>query len=261
MPITTSQGRLGTYPAPVVHLHQPQTGPPPWQAPAVVGMLMLQFCLLALIAWRMAMPPAATPEGSDPVVAAIEDLKESLASERQAEIARERARAQAELMDRAFAELKGTDEGAISRLQERFDQTQRLADDVAARDSRVRELERFVEDSRGRLAALETDAQREQDRLKRQIATLEREKASAASSATKYKEEVAALRQKYDPPAAESDDEAAAGISVWWYVAAATLAALVIVGGVWLIGGRGSEPTDETPAEDEQAEQHKVSGE
>jgi proteasome lid subunit RPN8/RPN11 len=61
MPVTTSQrAGSGAYPAPVVHLHQPQTGPPPWQAPAVIGMLTLQFCLLALIAWRMVMPPAGT---------------------------------------------------------------------------------------------------------------------------------------------------------------------------------------------------------
>src|SRR5206468_31040 len=123
----------GTYPAPVVHLHQPHSATPPWQVIAALGVLTLQCLLVALIAWRVLAP---ADSGADSQVAValdkvnLDKVNAALVTaeaRRGAELAETRARARAEFLDEAFRELKNADGGAISRLQARFDQSAKLA--------------------------------------------------------------------------------------------------------------------------------------
>jgi len=106
MPGTTTRPAAGTYPAPVVHLHQPHDREPPWQALAVIGAVALQCVLLALIAWKVLTPSGGSGRPADEkMVATLEKLDASLSSleaRRRAELAEERAKARAELMDEAF---------------------------------------------------------------------------------------------------------------------------------------------------------------
>src|SRR5262245_13380030 len=133
MPATsTSRPAAGSYPAPIVHLHQPQDSQAPWLPLAIAGGLAVQLLLVALIAWKALSPPVTVAATDDKVAAALEKLDKSLTAmeaRRRADLAEERAKARTEFLDQAFRELKGADDGAISRLQIQFDQTGKLNED------------------------------------------------------------------------------------------------------------------------------------
>ena len=257
---TTSRAAAGSYPAPVVHLHQPRDEQPPWQAIATLGMLGVQMLLVALLAWRALTPAAgaAAVEG-EKLTAAVENLDKSLSaveSRRQADLARARAESRTEFFDEAFRELKGTDAGAFSRLAERFDQTGKLTEDVTARDAALREARVAIDQVNRRLTELETKSKLDEDRLEAKIASLSTENNRLREERGKYKEELTSLQAKLNPKAASGEGDSAdaeSPTSVWWWVAGGTLAALAVVAGVWWVGGRGSEP-DSAPSEETKIE-------
>jgi proteasome lid subunit RPN8/RPN11 len=163
MPGTISSRSVGAQQGgPVVHLHQPRESQPPWQALAVAGALAMQFLLVALIAWRTLAPIAPGSPATDTKVAtALEKLNTSLSTieaRQKADLAGARAQARTEFLDQAFRELRGADDGAISRLQSRFDQTAKLHEDVEARDAEIREIRTAIDDTRGKLRAVEDTA-------------------------------------------------------------------------------------------------------
>jgi proteasome lid subunit RPN8/RPN11 len=241
MPATTTRAASGSYPAPVVHLHQPQDSQPPWQPIAVLGMLALQFLLVAVIAWKVLTPPVGSGSGGEDRAAAVfEKLDKSLESRRLAELAAERSKAKGELLDQVVRELKSTDDNFVSRLQERYDQTAKLTDDVAARDAQIREQRMLLEDTRTRLSSLETTAKSEQERLKTQNASLISKNEALDANLQKAKKELAALQVKLDPKAAAADGAAAdaGSVSFWWWVGGGALAAIALVAGVWWVGGQ-----------------------
>ena len=49
-------GYPGPFPAPVVNIAERNSA---WQAPAIMAMMTLQFCVLALLAWKLLAPPDA----------------------------------------------------------------------------------------------------------------------------------------------------------------------------------------------------------
>ena len=257
MPATsTTRPAAGSYPAPVVHLHQPHDPQPPWQWIAIAGGLALQFLLVALIAWKTLVPLEGGDKfGDSKVAAALEKLDKSLASlesRRRADLAEERAKARTEFLDDAFRELKGTDNGAISRLQSRFDQTARLSEDISARDAEIREMRTMIEDARGKIQALEVTAKREEKRLKSSNDELENENSRLQADLKKKKEELTSLKANLNPTSADSasTESSVSPTPVWWWVAGGTLAAIALVAGVWWVGSR-SEPA--TTAESETA--------
>src|SRR5262249_1849042 len=73
---TSTRSSVGPYPAPVVHLHQPQNAGPPWQAIAAFGALVLQCFLVALIAWRVLAPADSASDRQ--VAAALDKLNTGL---------------------------------------------------------------------------------------------------------------------------------------------------------------------------------------
>ncbi|MCI0360662.1 MAG: hypothetical protein L0211_19470 [Planctomycetaceae bacterium] len=231
MPATSTRATAGSHGAPVVHLHQPtQPQPPAWQAPAVMGMLCLQFCLLALIAWKMADPRGlGWGAGAESELAA---LKEANALRADAESKLEKARLRTDVADSLLQELRGTPSGFAERLTEKFDQTEQYKRDVTARDSQIRALEGDV--SAQRLDRLKAESQR--DNLKIQVEDLTSKLAAA-------RKENDALIAKYErkplAPVAGSDEKTAGGpgFSIWWYVGGSILAAVILVAGVWW-GGR-----------------------
>ena len=242
--ISSSRGQSAAG-APVIHLHQPAQQQPPWQGAAVLGMLALQFALVALIAWKLAGPSAQiASDNEDPVVASLEKLRDSFEERTAAEKAADQARAQLEVLDHVVSELKGTDEGFVQRLEQRFDETSRLSDDVAARDSQIREQQRLLEDTRSRLAALETKSKNEEDRLQARIASLN----DQVEKLRDENDELDAKLTKYEPKKKPSDaDSATLGdgeISLWWYIAGGILAAAVIVPGVWWMTRAFAEKAD-----------------
>lgn len=254
MPATTSpRGTTGAYPAPVVHLHQPPPPPrPPWLEAGVLGMLALQFCLVALIAWKMIEPAGAPDAEQDKVVEALEKLQDTLAARAASDNAAQRVRAQSEVLDAVVGELRSTEPGFVERLQERYDQTNRLAGDVAARDSQIRELSTTLEQSRQRLKSTESLAKSEQDRLRLEVATLTTRLEQLTEDHKTQTKKLAALEgnKKSDDGDLLSDD---AGRSVWWYVLGGAVIAAIVVPGVWWLGKKygGEAKQDEEAARDD----------
>jgi proteasome lid subunit RPN8/RPN11 len=256
MPGTTTRPAAGTYPAPVVHLHQPHDREPPWQALAVIGAVALQCVLLTLIAWKVLSTTGSSERPADEkMVAALEKLDASLSAveaRRRAELAEERAKARTELFDEAFRELKGADSGSISRLQSRFDQTARLSEDVASRDAMIREMRTALDDVKGKMQALETSAKREEKRLKAANDELEIENGRLQADLKKKKEELTSLTAKLNPKvgsksaSGKTGSETEAGeVSMWWWATGGLLVAILLVAGVWWIGGQRESPPPE----------------
>jgi hypothetical protein len=146
-------------------------------------------------------------------------------------------------------EIRKTDDGFVERLQEKYDQTQRLDQHVVA-------LEALVQDDRRKHAEeiLQIDKDRRKvadtrDRLQKQVGELEQQVASLQTG----REALLARLEKYEPakpadPAAPDGTKGAGGAtdrSIWWYVIGGVLAAVVVIGGVWWGGMLLSEKQDD----------------
>jgi proteasome lid subunit RPN8/RPN11 len=225
--------------APIVHLHQPASPEPRWQTLAVGGTLLMQLALVALLAWRVLAPGSAPGHVDESKMAqTLDRLTSSLAAleaRRQADLAQERSKARSEFLDEAFRELKGTEAGAIARLQDRFDQSARLSADVAARDAEIRELKSLVAEARTKLQALADDAQREQRRLAARIDDLLARNQRLEADFQKKSEEATALAAKLTRP---EDAVNQRRISKWWWIGGGVIAAVVVLAGVGWVAAR-----------------------
>ncbi|MDX1943964.1 MAG: Mov34/MPN/PAD-1 family protein [Pirellulaceae bacterium] len=256
MPSNSERGSAVGYPAPVVHLHQPAAPPPPpWQGPAMVGVLVLQFTLLAILAWKAFAPGEARRDGE--LAAALDKLHDSLTERSAAETALRDARAKTAVLDQVVAELRGTEGGFVERLQEKFDQSERLSGDVAARAAQIRELEGAVAAAEAKLKAEGQQSQADRERLGQEIGQLQATADKLQAQLDAADQQIAALAARLEPAASDKaagDKPLVAsdgGTSVWWYVLAGVLAALVIVPGAWLAGKMLTKPAaDETLREE-----------
>jgi proteasome lid subunit RPN8/RPN11 len=257
MPGTISSRSIGAQQSgPVVHLHQPREPQPPWQALAIAGALAMQFLLVALIAWKTLTPSAAGRSADEAkVAAALEKLNSSLGAietRQKADLAEARARARTEFLDQAFRELRGADDGAISRLQARYDQTAKLEDDVSARDAEIREMKARVENAHKEADDLKVMAKRQEKSLKSHIDDLSAENSRLQADVKKKKEELTALNDKLNPKKAEAEEARGGRRIYWWWIGGGALAAVVLVAGVWWVGSRAETPSsqgDETAKE------------
>lgn len=240
----STRSSVGPYPAPIVHLHQPQNTASHWQTIAVFTVLALQCFLVALIAWR-ALTPAESAADSQ-VAAAIDKLNTALSTveaRRGADVADARARARAEFLDEAFRELKNTDDGAISRLQTRFDQSAKLVEDIAARDAQIRELRGMIDETRNKLHTFEASAKREEQRLKSVADKLEAENGRLQANLKSKEAELASFAAKLEPNT--SSEERAAVISpsrMWWWLAGGAVVVAIVAVGCWWVGNRVGLP-------------------
>ncbi len=210
----------------------------------VFAMLALQSLLVALIAWRLLAPVTSAQDSQ--VAAALDKLNGALATaeaRRGAELADARAKARAEFLDQAFRELKSADEGAISRLQSRFDQSSRLAEDIAARDAQIRELRTMIEETKGKLQTLEASAKRDEQRLKLIADELKVENGRLQTELKSKEDKLASLAPKLEPDASADERAQALGPSrTWWLVAGGALVVAAVAGGCWWIVNRGGLP-------------------
>jgi proteasome lid subunit RPN8/RPN11/nitrogen fixation-related uncharacterized protein len=145
-----------------VHITQPQ--PPAWQGLAVLGTLTAQFCLLALIAWRM----LGINSGD---FAKVDGDKPTLRTSAQAR----EAALQREFVDRVLSELRGTEEGFAERMEKEF--------------ARSTELEEKLQTEERQNAALLRDIDRAHNELKDNFASLESRLAIKLEQLEESKEE------------------------------------------------------------------------
>lgn len=212
--------------APVIHFSQPQ--PPAWQGVAVWGTLVAQFCLIALIAWRMLGPPGGE----------LADASAGSSSGPTRDAARAAA-VQTEFVDRVLQELRGTEEGFAERMEQEF--------------ARTRELEEEFQVERRKNIALLRDMDQAHGELKDKFDSLERKLALAnerLAAADEENKELASKLAAVDKSrlakkksgAAETDDR---GFPVTYLVGGGVgLLALVFLG-LAFFWRRGGEPIDE----------------
>jgi proteasome lid subunit RPN8/RPN11/nitrogen fixation-related uncharacterized protein len=104
--------------APVVHITQPS--PPAWQGIAVWATMVAQFCLIAIIAWRM-QPASEVPTAFDNAAGGATPA--SRERDREAAL-------QTDFLDKVLNELRGTEEGFAQRMQDEFARTKQLEDEL-----------------------------------------------------------------------------------------------------------------------------------
>ncbi|HUE74217.1 MAG TPA: hypothetical protein VMP01_25275 [Pirellulaceae bacterium] len=196
------------YPSPIIHIPQPQQ--PAWQPLAVLGMLALQFCFLALIAWKLIAPDSGGASETAALAAKIDDYLEK----RDAEL---REETQERVLDRVLSELKGTPEGTAARIAEDEAILAHLREELPRINAYEQQLESTI-----------TEQQRTTKDLTAEVKDLEsankqwREKYDAL--ATKSKEQLARLKALEKPADDKEGEKTAGGLfgiaTIWWVVGA-----------------------------------------
>jgi hypothetical protein len=133
-------------------------------------------------------------------------------------------------------------------LQERYDETARLTEDVAARDSEIRELRGVVQNTKLKLSDVQATTERDEKRLQSQIAELETENRRLQDDLRKRKAELASLNAKSKASATGSDAESRK--RAWWWLAGGIAAVTALIGGVWWIGGQRVSEVPQAPEEE-----------
>jgi proteasome lid subunit RPN8/RPN11 len=212
---------------PVVHVSDRT---PPWQGMAVIGMLTVQFCLLALLAWRIILPPSSEPTAMDAY------KQNELKSQRQ-------------VLDQVIGKLDVAPEGIVELMEE----NRRKNDELLATNlgllTRVRDLDEVNKRNLDQQALL----QRQVDVLEKNVDRLKEDNQSQTDEIDALQERLA----KYEPSGEGEEAEGIwAKILPWkWYL----LGLLLLFGGaVALIltvrGPRSHEEFAEAPPEEEAGE-------
>jgi hypothetical protein len=224
-------GMPGAYPPPVVNIAESRQS---WLSVAVLGMLLMQFCVLALIAWRMLAPPDAN-------AIAAADLQAA------------RVKAEREFLDDIIGKLKVAPEGVVQELEERRQENEELETVQLGLSSHISDLEKTQ-------ARLERDKKRLISDRKEMLASIDKLK----KQGTAYKDEINDLRdelEKYE----EKEDEEGDGSRIWawiirwkWALSGGTLLILVFAAALYAFYGPGEmdhESIEEEPIEEEPTEE------
>ncbi len=247
-------GYPAPYPAPVVNIADRGGA---WQAPAVFGMLTLQFCLLALLAWRMVLPTADAESiaARDQTLEAIEQRLDEIAA---IESAQAQLGAQREILDRVIGEINVAPQGLVTALEEERRRIEELEAAVSGQLAVAREKE----------ASLEREKilrKQEKAGLQARLADLERKRDDIAARNKTLNSYVAKLEERleqYEPKEETAAEEETAGgeKTDWtWYVVGGVAGVLLLGGAAaWMLASRGEgEPTfDEEPPAANQKEDH-----
>lgn len=227
--------------SPIIHVQSPSPPPKPaWEGLALLGMLSLQFFLLALIAWKLLAPP---PSQNDALARQIEKLMEART---EAETLAARNDRDVELMARLVQELKGGDRSLIEDYREETSKRKDL--ELALRNSQ--DVQKLSKNE------FQVSLQRLNDANKQQAADLEswKEKFETVAGERKQlgvdlKAREAAIESLEEKLGSES---AGAGPFVWpptartwWYLGGG--GALIVVAGTigFWYGGQARWSSDE----------------
>ncbi len=217
------------FPPPIINITESRQT---WLSIAVLGMLMMQFLVLTLIAWRMVMPmpvAQATPTKSE-----AEQLKE-----------------ERKLLDRVIGKLNIAPEGVVQTLEEERQANEILRSTTLGQATTIRELQRNLEKEN----LVQESLNKRTKELKAAIEKLETEKHEYKSQVTELKDQL---------QAAEDEEEAAGGSQVWawiknwkWYLTGGGILLLAIAAWLFTIfapapdqtGRPASRPPDEVPGD------------
>jgi proteasome lid subunit RPN8/RPN11 len=227
----------GGYGAPVIHVNGDKQ--PPWMPGAVLGMLTLQFCLLALIAWKLIAPGAETSDK--------DRLLKELLAEKQTK-ARDEVQRQV-LRDLAADVRADLPSDYVDSLHKREAELRSLREKLADR-------ERDYANLRNNLVAAQNDLADQKEQADQDLIAHKKAREEFKATEEKHKTAMAALKKKIkelDPEAKVDDKEPGPGIAdntTWWIVGGTTAAlALVAIGLVlWQKKPEEFDAVEEPPA-------------
>ena len=203
-------GLPGGYPAPVVNIAEARQT---WLSIAVLGMLMMQFLVLALIAWRM-LNPAEVVQVSPTQAEANE-----LAEERK-------------LLDRVIGKLNIAPDGVVQTLEEQRRRNEELRSSTLGLSTHIRELE----NAQAKATRDQEALQKRTTELLARIDRLKEEKAASRSEVTELKDQLKAYEGEDEEGVEGVDGTAWAWVKSWkWYLTGGAILLLAIVAWVFTI--------------------------
>jgi proteasome lid subunit RPN8/RPN11 len=236
----------GSSGSPIIHVQAPHQPPKPaWEGLAMMGMLAVQFCVLALIAWKMVGPPETS--GTAEALAKLEKAVE--ARDETARLA-ERTERDLAVMDRIVGEMRDTSTGFVERYRAEIQRAQDM--EKALQNSQAVQTQ-IEKNTAKTLQAMNDELQRQklaQEKLEFALADLKTERKKLKDELKAGEETIASLKKQLDPDDKETAD---AGIFVWpptnrtWMVAGICLAALGMLGtAFYWFRTQGVPPLDES---------------
>ena len=228
---TYSSGAAGGG-SPIINVQSPPPPPKPsWETAGMFGMLALQFCLLALIAWKIIGPPDKPAQ--DEALAKLEKLIEA-----RDETARlvELQKRDLQTMDRVLHEVKETPKGLVTAYELQRAENDRLS--LALSNSEVvqqkvqQDTAAAIQEMKDELLTRGIQIEKIKDSLKK----LDTEKAKLEETLVKREEKIKELQEKLEPT-----EKAGGGIFVWpptrqtyLLIGGVVIAAIIGGVGVWL---------------------------
>jgi len=251
-------GLAGPYPAPVVNVSEQRPG---WMGAAVLGTLVIQLCLMLLIAWRLIVPTTApSPEAEPPKeIAALQERLDELGRTEQtaAQLA-----AQREILDHVIGRVEVAPEGLVASLQQERERNEELRAALVgfgALEEENRSLHSKLTDVKKSRTALSDQIDRlrtEMDQLRksqsREIAKLTAELKELKGQETAATKE--ATDQKDDEPT-DGKGPSTSRTAVMVGVIVAAVAAVLGIGVIMFLKRRRKD--DESPEEEADATEGK----
>ncbi len=230
--------------SPIINVQSPHPPPKPvWETAGMFGMLALQFCLLALIAWKLIGP---TDSGaSSATLAKLEKLIEA-----RDETARLVEQNQRDLlvMDRVLAEAKGAQPGFVKAIQREMEQNAKLIQDLDSARSAKRLIEIETNEKLTELADAMASQKLLLEKVQGEVKELSEERTTLLENLAVRDATIKSLKEQLEP------GETAAGIFVWpptkrTYILMGGVAAALLIGGVGLwLRTQGNGPDSESLA-------------
>lgn len=238
--------------SPIIHVQSPHPPPKPaWESIGMLGMLAVQFCVLALIAWKLVGPTESS--GTADAIAKLEKTLE--AREDTARLA-ERSQRDLDVMDRIVGEMRDTSKGFVERYREEIQRSQDM--EKALQNSQA--MQKVIEDSsRQTVQNFRAELEKQKaslEKLDTALTDLKEERTKLKDELKASEKQVASLKKQLNPD--EDDKETAAtAIFVWpptqrtWMVAGIGLAAIGLLGAAaYFFRAQGMPPLDEPLGED-----------
>ena len=201
------------YGAPVINVQAPRDKEPQWQGVAVLGMLALQFALVALIAWKLLAPAASPTAKNDDLDKLVERMDKWLDNGEYE--SREQARQQA--YSRIMTELKGAPPDYAARLEREAQELEYLRGEQARVQAHEKEL----------LAKVDTAAE-ELKHVKENLDVKRKQFDDLMEKYDKQGKKLSEAKAKDEADKKAKGEETDQADYTWWWVAGAVLAAITL---------------------------------
>lgn len=217
-----SPAAFGSYPPPVIHIAEPSSQSQ-LQTIALLGLLSLQFFLVAVIAWRLLTPaaPIAANDSEKRVVELVERLDRTAAAESDAKA----AEVQNAMLDRVLSKIgEGGPAALSSELQRQQLEIEKLRDDQRVYTS----LEAKTKTENDQLQAALQSARDQERQLAGRLESVTEKLAKLEAAEQQHREDLAAIQEKLEAKESTTATDAVSIPKTWlWAGGTVLLAALI----------------------------------